>query len=221
MKEQHIPYRNSKLTMLLQDSLGGSARCVMVANVSPSEDDVDNTRSTLHTAHSAKSITNKPSQNAVGEDSALLKARAEIERLRLLLEESNKLDDRPGDNGAEHELEEQNSLTRSRMEELASYILIPKSARKAASLWRSNAKMSSKMKVTKAESEAEAGEKMRQLQGEHLEETQRLEAELRAAKEANLGQEAELEASRSAMDSAAQSKESDLERMQAQIEVHE
>ena len=46
-KSQHIPYRDSKLTRLLQDSLGGNSRTVMVACVSPADINLDETLNTL------------------------------------------------------------------------------------------------------------------------------------------------------------------------------
>merc|ERR1712166_20480 len=62
-KQCHVPYRDSTLTKVLRESLGGTARCVMVANISPSEQDVDETASTLWHAHSAKEIRNKPTRH--------------------------------------------------------------------------------------------------------------------------------------------------------------
>ena len=53
-KSQHIPYRDSKLTRLLQDSLGGNTKTVMVANIGPADYNYDETISTLRYAHRAK-----------------------------------------------------------------------------------------------------------------------------------------------------------------------
>ena len=58
--ECHIPYRNSKLTFLLQDSLGGNARTSLIATVSPSELNLDETLSTLRFACHAKNVKTKP-----------------------------------------------------------------------------------------------------------------------------------------------------------------
>lgn len=55
-KKTHIPYRDSKLTRLLKDSLGGNCRTVMIANVSPSSKSYDDTHNTLKYANRAKEI---------------------------------------------------------------------------------------------------------------------------------------------------------------------
>jgi len=47
-KQKHIPYRNSKLTHLLQDSLGGDAKACMFLNLSPADTNLNETRSTLN-----------------------------------------------------------------------------------------------------------------------------------------------------------------------------
>lgn len=54
--KKHIPYRNSKLTQLLKDSLGGACNSVMIANVSPSSLQFGETQNTLHWADRAKEI---------------------------------------------------------------------------------------------------------------------------------------------------------------------
>lgn len=56
----HIPYRDSKLTRLLQESLGGRAKTWIIATLSPIASNVDETLSTLEYALKAKSIKNKP-----------------------------------------------------------------------------------------------------------------------------------------------------------------
>lgn len=58
--DMHIPYRDSKLTRLLQESLGGRAKTCLIATVSPSDDCLEETRSTLKYAFRAKDIKNKP-----------------------------------------------------------------------------------------------------------------------------------------------------------------
>ena len=71
-KSQHIPYRTSKLTRLLQDSLGGNTKTVMMAACSPADYNYDETCGTLRYASRAKAIKNKPVVNEDPKD-ALLK----------------------------------------------------------------------------------------------------------------------------------------------------
>ncbi|PSC70144.1 kinesin-ii motor [Micractinium conductrix] len=59
----HVPYRDSKLTRLLQDSLGGNSKTVMIANVGPADYNYEETLSTLRYANRAKNIKNKPRVN--------------------------------------------------------------------------------------------------------------------------------------------------------------
>jgi hypothetical protein len=54
-----VPYRDSKLTRLLQDSLGGNAHTLMIACVSPSDADMEETLNTLKYANRARQIQNK------------------------------------------------------------------------------------------------------------------------------------------------------------------
>ena len=58
-----MPYRDSKLTRLLQDSLGGNSRTVMIACVSPADVNFEETLSTLKYANRARNIKNKPIVN--------------------------------------------------------------------------------------------------------------------------------------------------------------
>ncbi|NWQ72897.1 KI18A protein, partial [Columbina picui] len=68
-KKQHIPYRNSKLTRLLKDSLGGNCRTIMIAAVSPSFMFYDDTYNTLKYANRAKDIKSSLKSNVVSVDS--------------------------------------------------------------------------------------------------------------------------------------------------------
>ncbi|NWW53344.1 KI18A protein, partial [Pedionomus torquatus] len=68
-KNQHIPYRNSKLTRLLKDSLGGNCRTIMIAAVSPSSMFYDDTYNTLKYANRAKDIKSSLKSNVVSLDS--------------------------------------------------------------------------------------------------------------------------------------------------------
>ncbi|KAK0399469.1 hypothetical protein QR680_003065 [Steinernema hermaphroditum] len=83
-KSKHIPYRDSKLTRLLQDSLGGNTKTLMLACVSPSDNNYDETLSTLRYANRAKNIKNKPKINEDPKDALLREYQQEIERLKSL-----------------------------------------------------------------------------------------------------------------------------------------
>ncbi|XP_037101532.1 kinesin-like protein KIF3B [Syngnathus acus] len=84
-KSSHIPYRDSKLTRLLQDSLGGNARTVMVANIGPASYNVEETLTTLHYSSRAKNIKNTPCINEDPKDAQLRKFQEEIVRLKAQL----------------------------------------------------------------------------------------------------------------------------------------
>ncbi|XP_023287715.1 osmotic avoidance abnormal protein 3 [Orussus abietinus] len=86
---RHVPYRDSKLTRLLRDSLGGNARTLMIACVSPSDADADETLSTLRYAARARCIKNKPIVNEDPKDALLRQYQLELQRLRKLLEGSD------------------------------------------------------------------------------------------------------------------------------------
>jgi len=62
---RHVPYRDSKLTRLLQESLGGNANTMMCCHVSPAEANLDETLSTMRYGNRASKITNKPRVNTV------------------------------------------------------------------------------------------------------------------------------------------------------------
>uniref|UniRef100_A0A8D2NXK5 Kinesin family member 11 n=1 Tax=Zosterops lateralis melanops TaxID=1220523 RepID=A0A8D2NXK5_ZOSLA len=79
----HIPYRESKLTRILQDSLGGRTKTSIIATISPASVNLEETLSTLEYAHRAKNIMNKPEVNQKLTKKALIKEYTEeIERLK-------------------------------------------------------------------------------------------------------------------------------------------
>ncbi|RHZ15642.1 hypothetical protein DYB31_001983 [Aphanomyces astaci] len=85
-KRSHIPYRDSKLTRLLQDSLGGNTRTIVIATISPSAAAVEETLSTLQFAERAKQIALNVQVNEVVDDAILLaRAQREIQKLKLQL----------------------------------------------------------------------------------------------------------------------------------------
>lgn len=91
---RHIPYRDSKLTRLLEDSLGGNCKTTMIAMISPAYDGFQESLSTLKFATRAKKIKNKAKINEDLDQKTLLrKYESELKKLRTQLKEKNsKLD---------------------------------------------------------------------------------------------------------------------------------
>ncbi|RDW67207.1 uncharacterized protein DSM5745_09073 [Aspergillus mulundensis] len=82
-KSSHVPYRESKLTRLLQDSLGGQTKTCIIATVSPCQSSQEETVSTLDYAFRAKNIHNRPQINTpVPKDTLLSELALEIENLK-------------------------------------------------------------------------------------------------------------------------------------------
>ncbi|XP_025752879.1 putative LOC110439812 homolog [Oreochromis niloticus] len=69
----HVPYRNSKLTQVMQDSLGGNAKTLMIVNISPTEYNLDETLTSLIYATRVKAITNNAQRNVESKEIAQLK----------------------------------------------------------------------------------------------------------------------------------------------------
>lgn len=86
-KALHVPYRDSKLTRLLQDSLGGNSQTVMIACVSPSDRDFMETLNTLKYANRARNIKNKISVNQDKSSKTIAQLRQQITQLQLELVE--------------------------------------------------------------------------------------------------------------------------------------
>lgn len=91
-KSSHVPYRDSKLTRLLQDSLGGNTKTVMIAAVSPADYNYDETLGTLRYASRAKNIQNKPKVNEDPKDALLKEYAEEIKKLKMMLENGGKIE---------------------------------------------------------------------------------------------------------------------------------
>jgi hypothetical protein len=72
--EKFIPYRNNKLTQLMQDSLGGNAKTLMFVNFSPADYNADETTTSLQYAARVKKIVNNASKQAESEEVTRLKA---------------------------------------------------------------------------------------------------------------------------------------------------
>ncbi|KAG8439901.1 hypothetical protein GDO86_005894 [Hymenochirus boettgeri] len=86
-KATHVPYRDSKLTRLLQDSLGGNSQTMMIACVSPSDRDFMETLNTLKYANRARNIKNKVMVNQDKTSQQINALRNEIARLQMELME--------------------------------------------------------------------------------------------------------------------------------------
>lgn len=85
----HIPYRDSKLTRLLQDSLGGNSKTLMIANIGPASYNWDETLTTLRYANRAKNIHNAPRVNEDPKDALIRQYQDEISKLRNILNEKS------------------------------------------------------------------------------------------------------------------------------------
>ncbi|XP_026774976.3 kinesin-like protein KIF21A isoform X2 [Pangasianodon hypophthalmus] len=86
-RSTHVPYRDSKLTRLLQDSLGGNSQTVMIACISPSDRDFMETLNTLKYANRARNIKNKLVVNQDKASQQISALRTEIARLQMELME--------------------------------------------------------------------------------------------------------------------------------------
>ena len=86
---KHVAYRDSKLTQLLQDSLGGNSKTVMVATLGPANYNYDETLSTLLYATRARDIKNAPKINEDPKDALLGQLKAQIEALKKQLADRN------------------------------------------------------------------------------------------------------------------------------------
>ena len=81
----HIPYRDSALTKLLRDSLGGNAKTLMIATLGPADYNFIESRSTLRYAENAKKIKNKPKVNMDPKDALLMQYQEELKALQAQL----------------------------------------------------------------------------------------------------------------------------------------
>ena len=81
----HTPYRDSALTRLLQDSLGGNTKTLMISSISPCSESYQETLSTIRYASRAKKIKNRPRVNEDERDQLLREYENEIMQLRMQL----------------------------------------------------------------------------------------------------------------------------------------
>ncbi|CAM9335866.1 unnamed protein product [Ascophyllum nodosum] len=110
-RQGHIPYRDSTLTRLLQESLGGNAQTLMLAAISPADYNYDETLGTLRYAHRAKSIQNSVKCNEDVNEKVIRELKEEIEKLRQQLQSGGSTREGGGGEG-------DTSGLQTRMEEL-------------------------------------------------------------------------------------------------------
>ncbi|KAK9707878.1 Kinesin motor domain [Popillia japonica] len=92
-KKFFIPYRDSVLTWLLKDSLGGNSKTIMIAAISPADCNYGETLSTLRYANRAKNIINKPTVNEDPNVKLIRELRDEISKLKALMFNEHRSDD--------------------------------------------------------------------------------------------------------------------------------
>uniref|UniRef100_A0A8C6V322 Kinesin family member 21A n=1 Tax=Neogobius melanostomus TaxID=47308 RepID=A0A8C6V322_9GOBI len=111
-RSSHVPYRDSKLTRLLQDSLGGNSQTVMIACISPSDRDFMETLNTLKYANRARNIKNKVVVNQDRASQQISALRTEIARLQIELMEYKTGKRMVGEDGLEgmNDLVHENSM---------------------------------------------------------------------------------------------------------------
>jgi hypothetical protein len=85
-RDEVIPYRESKLTRILQNALGGNSKTTMIAAISPASFNFDETLSTLRYADAVKSIKNQAIVNETPQEKLIRELRQENERLKQLVE---------------------------------------------------------------------------------------------------------------------------------------
>ena len=89
--KNHVPYRDSKLTRILQDSLGGNSRTSMIACVSPAEINFEETLNTLKYASRARNIKNAPKVNRDPNSAQIAQLRQQVFDLQRELQSCKKV----------------------------------------------------------------------------------------------------------------------------------
>uniref|UniRef100_A0A6Q2ZHV3 Kinesin motor domain-containing protein n=1 Tax=Esox lucius TaxID=8010 RepID=A0A6Q2ZHV3_ESOLU len=84
-KGSFVPYRDSKLTRLLQDSLGGNSHTLMIACVSPADSNIEETLNTLRYADRARKIKNKPVVNVDPQAAEMKRLKQQVQELQVML----------------------------------------------------------------------------------------------------------------------------------------
>ena len=115
-RRQHIPYRNSKLTRLLQDSLGGNTKTAFVVTMSPSSDALEETQSTVQFADRAKKVVVHAMVNETLDDASILRRyEHQIARLKAMLKKSALQQQAPSMGGTPADSKELEELRRENL----------------------------------------------------------------------------------------------------------
>jgi kinesin family protein 4/21/27 len=119
-KASHVPYRDSKLTRLLQDSLGGNSKTLMIACVSPTDRDFMETLNTLKYANRTRNIKNKVVVNQDKASQVIMQLRQKIQQLQVELNEFKQGKLLAGKNGAVimNDLHHENTMLKSESDKL-------------------------------------------------------------------------------------------------------
>uniref|UniRef100_A0A6A7FV47 Chromosome-associated kinesin KIF4-like n=2 Tax=Hirondellea gigas TaxID=1518452 RepID=A0A6A7FV47_9CRUS len=111
-KEKYTPYRVCKLTRLLQDSLGGNSHTLMLACVSPADDSLEETLSTLRYADRARKIKNKPIVNTDPRAAELCRLKQQVQELQVQLITARAMGGGEDGNAGPCNVQEMGSLTK-------------------------------------------------------------------------------------------------------------
>lgn len=87
-KKAVVPYRDSSLTRILQNALGGNSKTIMICAVSPADMNFEESLSTLRYADRAKKIQNKAVINESAQDKLIRELKTENEQLKKLLRDA-------------------------------------------------------------------------------------------------------------------------------------
>lgn len=235
----HIPYRDSRLTFLLQESIGGNSKTCIIATVTPAQDSASETYSTLAFASRAKKIRCKP---VINEDLSVLDVNAlSMENKRLLQIIAELQQEKPADNSEVVQLQQQLEQARSlfdqnndaiqsmrteqsilRRELNEAKALAARVAEEAAALRTDNAMLSSALEASESQRDQLMDELIREREATskvHTQELVTLREELNAAKAAataSVEQVAEARASRKAMEALLEEAKLEVKQIQKQ-----